>query len=288
MRAATAGGGYTLETWRTSRPSSSTTSTSAFERAARFESNAAGSLSRPRNKRQSAAGVASPCGGRPSPSARSRSARSVSASPSAASSSAAGEPRSADLCARPESARADSGRAKIPKGVRFAAAAAPAPQPRLDTRLRREVLVPAPGLAAERAYRRPQCVGLAVRLEEQQPALGADRVVEEPVQGDRHPSRAAAFALRPGRDRGTDRGPLLQPQELGRRQLCRPLPTPVDTLLVVGEAVDGDGAVGGGLGRARPRVRLASASVTAGQREEGQAQGGVRAETHAAFVPSLC
>src|SRR5918996_5607533 len=159
MRAATAGGGYTLETWRTSRPSSSTTSTSAFERAARFGSNAAGSLSRPRNKRQSAAGVASPCGGSSSPSARSRSERSVSASPSAASSSAAGEPRSAK---------------------------------HLHARLRREVLVPAPGLAAERAYRRPQCVGLAFRLEEQQPALGAYRVVEQPVQGDGHAPRAAA------------------------------------------------------------------------------------------------
>src|SRR5918996_2117235 len=281
MRAATAGGGYTLETWRTSRPSSSTTSTSAFERAARFGSNAAGSLSRPRNKRKSAAGVASPCGGSSSPSARSRSERSVSASPSAASSSAAGEPRSGNTCTRRgEACLALKMRPRQPKRARQASP--------LHARLRREVLVAAPGLAAERAYRRPQCVGLAFRLEEQQPALGAYRVVEEPVQGDRHPSRAAAFALRPGRDRGTDRGPLLQPQELGRRQLCRPLPTPVDTLLVVGEAVDGDGAVGGGLGRARPRVRLASASVTAGQREEGQAQGGVRAETHAAFVPSLC
>src|SRR5918996_1827081 len=274
MRAATAGGGYTLETWRTSRPSSSTTSTSAFERAARFESNAAGSLSRPRNKRQSAAGVASPCGGRPSPSARSRSARSVSASPSAASSSAAGEPRSADLCARPESARADSGRAKIPKGVRFAAAAAPAPQPRLDTRLRREVLVPAPGLAAERAYRRPQCVGLAFRLEEQQPALGAYRVVEQPVQGDGHAPRAAAFPLRPAFDGRADRGPLLEAQELGRGQLCRALPVPLDVLLVVGEPVDRDGAVGCRLGRARPRVLVTSVTVAAGQREEGQAQGG--------------
>jgi len=65
---------------------------------------------------------------------------------------------------------------------------------RLDAVVGREDLVPAVQLTSLFTERGREPVGLAVLLEGEAPALGADRVVEEPVERDRH--GLGAHALR--------------------------------------------------------------------------------------------
>jgi hypothetical protein len=109
---------------------------------------------------------------------------------------------------------------------------------RLQARLGRELLVPAPGRAPLRPVGRGERPSLAVALKREHEALRGDRVVQETLEEYGDGRRLRSFAGRLGVDARSRRLASIEAQELACEQHRRSLPRLVDVGCVRVEVVD--------------------------------------------------